>query len=169
MASARRPRARKAGRAQSRVSEESPIYGSLLYVETSVLLSAILESDAAAASALEVSGRRVTSALTFAEAHRAIVRARVTGRMDADDETLGKRQLETMARRCEIVPITEDILTRAGRPFPVEPVRTLDAIHLATLEVLRFGPHAVRVATRDARIEANALATGYRVVPRRTS
>ena len=34
--------------------------------------------------------------------------------------------LQRFARRCHIVSATEAILARAARPFPVEPVRTLD-------------------------------------------
>ena len=51
----------------------------------------------------------------------------------------------------------------AARPFPVEPVRTLDAIHLATLEVLGEVPQLVTVVTRDARMGENARAMGYGV------
>jgi hypothetical protein len=36
-----------------------------------------------------------------------------------------------------VLEITPSICVRAGEPFPVEPVRTLDAIHLAT--ALHFG------------------------------
>jgi hypothetical protein len=44
-------------------------------------------------------------------------------------------------------------------------VRTLDAIHLATLDVLNLGTDAIRVVTRDRRFAANASAMGYRVLP----
>ena len=53
------------------------------------------------------------------------------------------------------------MLLRAGRPFPIEPVRTLDAIHLATLETLGDTPQLISVITRDARVRENARALGY--------
>ena len=105
--------------------------------------------------------RRITSALTLAEATRAVLRARITGRLTRDQERAAIRALETFARRCAIISITEAVLTRAGRPFPVEPIRTLDAIHLATVELLGEAPQLVTVLTRDTRVRENAQAFGY--------
>jgi hypothetical protein len=61
------------------------------------------------------------------------------------------------------VSVTETILTRAGHPFPVEPIRTLDGIHLATVEALGDSPALVFIITRDVRIRQNATALGYPV------
>jgi hypothetical protein len=74
------------------------------------------------------------------------------------------RALQTVERRCAIVNVTDDVLMRAGRPFPIEPIRTLDAIHLATLELLGETPQLVTVITRDDRVARNARALGYAVV-----
>jgi hypothetical protein len=49
------------------------------------------------------------------------------------------------------------------RPFPVEPVRTLDAVHLATTELLGEPPALVTIVTRDARVGQNTEALGYAV------
>jgi hypothetical protein len=62
-----------------------------------------------------------------------------------------------------VVAITQDVLERVKRPFPVEPVRTLDAMHLATIEILGEPPALVTVLTRDARLRENAIALGYSV------
>ena len=56
--------------------------------------------------------------------------------------------------------------SRAGplrRPFPVEPVRTVDAIHLATAELLDEPPQLVTIVTRDDRIRSNARSLGYAI------
>lgn len=131
------------------------------YIETSALLSALLEQEPAAKRALRVAGHRVTSALTVAEAHRAIVRARVAGRLDAAQERAVLRALRTFAARCDLVTVTDDVLERVGRPFPAEPIRTLDAIHLATAELLGEPPALLTIVTRDARVRDNAVAMGY--------
>jgi hypothetical protein len=131
------------------------------YVETSALLAALLEQDAAARNALRGKRRRITSALTFAEATRALVRARVAQRLTAADERAGLRWLQTFRRRCDVVGITDAVLARAGRPFPVEPIRTLDALHLATAELLGEPPQLVTIVTRDSRVIDNARALGY--------
>jgi predicted nucleic acid-binding protein len=130
-------------------------------METSALLAALLEHDPSALKTLRARARYVTSALTLAEAGRAVVRARVAGRLSADDERAALRALRTFARRCFIVDVTADILARVARPFPVEPIRTLDALHLATAEVLDDSPQLVTIVTRDQRVRDNATALGY--------
>jgi predicted nucleic acid-binding protein len=132
-----------------------------LYIESSALLAALLERDVSARAALRAQGQRVTSALTIAEASRAIVRARLTGRLEPDEERAAIRALKTFERRCAIISVTHDVLMRAGRRFPVEPIPTLDAIHLATAELLGEAPQLVSVVTRDARVRDNAQALGY--------
>jgi uncharacterized protein len=131
------------------------------YIETSALLAALLENDDGAKEAIGAPGHRITSALTLAEANRAVIRGRAIGRLDADAERGAVRGLQAFARRCDIVAISEEVLTRAGRLFPVEPVRTLDAIHLATAELLGDPPPLVAFITRDKRVADNARALGY--------
>lgn len=60
--------------------------------------------------------------------------------------------------RVSLTELTEVALARALRPFPVI-VRTLDALHLATLEFLRQG-EAVELASYDSRMIAAATALG---------
>lgn len=134
------------------------------YIESSALVAAFLENDVRARRAIRAAGRHLTSTLTLAEAHRAVLRGRCMGRLTATDEQKAVRGLQTFARRCQLVAVTDDVLTRAARPFPVEPVRTLDAIHLATVELLGEPPQLVTVVTRDQRVAENARALGYVVV-----
>ncbi len=133
----------------------------LRYIETSALLAAILEGDAEAAASLRADGVRVTSALTFAEAHRALRRAIVSQRIDADAERQALLVLDTFRQRCDVIDVTDDILKRCGLPFPAEPVRTLDAIHLASAASLGELPQFITVVTRDERVAANAGVMGF--------
>ena len=133
------------------------------YIESSALLAALLEQDAAALQSLRSSGQHVTSALTFAEANRAVVRARIAGRLTIAEERDAIRALRTFERRCSIVTVSDAILARAGHPFPIEPIRTLDAIHLATAEILGEPPQLVTILTRDTRVRENAVALGFAV------
>jgi hypothetical protein len=66
-------------------------------------------------------------------------------------------------RRCYLVAVTDAVLVRVRRPFPVEPIRTLDALHLATMELLGEPPPLITVVTRDVRVRENAEALGYTV------
>jgi hypothetical protein len=141
-----------------------PAAPSLRYIESSALLAALLEQDSAALDALRSAGQLVTSALTFAEASRAIIRARIAGRLTPTAECAVVRALQIFERRCAVVAVTDSVLARVGRPFPVEPIRTLDAVHLATAELLGEPPQLVTLVTRDNRVRDNARALGYRVV-----
>lgn len=133
------------------------------YIESSALLAALLEHDQEALKSLRARTRRITSALTLAEAARAIVRARVSERLTQDQERGAVRGLRRFERRCYVVAITDDVLARVRRPFPVEPVRTLDAVHIATAESLGEPPQLITIVTRDNRVRDNAKALGYSV------
>ena len=138
-------------------SRDAPIR----YIETSALLAAILDHDPGAIGALRRDGHRVTSALTLAEAGRVIVRGARTGLLSPQKQRAATRALRIFERRCAVVAITSDVLARARRPFPIEPIRTLDALHLATVEQLGEPPILMTVITRDTRIERAARALGY--------
>lgn len=137
--------------------------GGIRYIESSALLAALLEHDAEALKSLRARPRPITSALTLAEAARAIVRARVGDRLTPDAERAAVGALRRFERRCYIVAVTDDVLARVRRPFPVEPVRTLDAVHIATVESLGEPPQLMSVVTRDNRVRENAKALGYSV------
>ncbi len=125
------------------------------------MLAALLEQDAPARRALRSTERCVTSLLTLAAARRALVRAVTAGRLRQAQRRDAVQALETFASKCDLVSVSEDILARAGRPFPIEPIRTLDAIHLATAELLGQAPALVTILSRDSRIRDNAKALGY--------
>ncbi|HVQ76506.1 MAG TPA: PIN domain-containing protein [Candidatus Binatia bacterium] len=58
-----------------------------------------------------------------------------------------------------IVELFPHVLARAIEPFPT-PVRTLDALHLATMDFLRGHGYPVELASYDARLLAAARALG---------
>ena len=130
-------------------------------MESSALVAALLERDTAARKPLPAGTQHVTSALTLAEAGRAIIRARATGRLTVAEEQAAVRALRTFERRCFIHDVDRAVLDRVRRPFPVEPIRTLDAVHLATAELLGEAPQVVTIVTRDVRVRDNARALGY--------
>lgn len=53
----------------------------------------------------------------------------------------------------------------ARQSFPVEPVRTLDAIHLATALEWHKRIEPVAVLSTDERVRSNARALGLQVIP----
>ena len=61
----------------------------------------------------------------------------------------------TLLDGVDLVELSPVVLTRALDPFP-RPLRTLDALHLATVEFLRASGAPVRLATYDRRMRDNA-------------
>lgn len=163
MAKHRASAGRVGRRPRSTVRTSPEVLLSTRYIESSALVAALLERDLSARASIRAQGKRVTSALTLAEAARAILRGRATGRLSEADERAATRGLQMFGRRCDLVGITDAVLARVGRPFPVEPIRTLDAVHLATAEELAEPPALVTIITRDARVRDNARALGYAV------
>ncbi len=135
-----------------------------LYVETSALVRVVLEGDDALRPLLLGEGR-YTSALTFAEATRAVLRAQREGRLDRRGVREARRRFAEFGRSCGIVPVDDVVLERAGQEFPVEPVRTLDAIHLATVLALSGAAIDLDVASCDGRVRDNAEELGFTVLP----
>jgi hypothetical protein len=67
-----------------------------------------------------------------------------------------------------VLPINSEGADRVRQPFPKEPVRTLDAIHLATALVARARVPDLEVLSLDARVRANAALLGFKVQPVQT-
>ena len=61
--------------------------------------------------------------------------------------------------RVNLIPMSEPALARALEPFPVA-VRTLDALHLATMDFIRDSGEPVRLASYDNRLITAAQALG---------
>lgn len=60
-----------------------------------------------------------------------------------------------LLQRVALLELAPTVLARALEPFPA-PVRTLDALHLASIEFLRAQRQDVALATYDARLAAVA-------------
>jgi predicted nucleic acid-binding protein len=129
----------------------------VVYGETSAVLAWLLgdETRHRVRRVIDSAERVVTSALTLTEANRGILRAANERRVSGMDASRLKELLSRTINAWELLEITPEIRIRAGEPFPVEPVRTLDAIHLAT--VLRFAQvfPDISVLSFDERILVN--------------
>ena len=81
------------------------------------------------------------------------VHARGTGPSHAADA-------RNLVDRVSLLEMTPRVLARALLPFP-QPVRTLDALHLATMDFLRGEGQTVALATYDQRLAAAAKMLGF--------
>jgi hypothetical protein len=73
------------------------------YIELSALVAALLEGDASAMASIRAPGQRVTSSITVAETSRALLRARLSERITAQQQRAALIALQRFARRCHIV------------------------------------------------------------------
>jgi hypothetical protein len=92
-----------------------------------------------------------------------VIRAAASGRITQGQAVESADELTRIESGCVVLEISDTVLARVGRRFPAEPVRTLDAIHLATAEVLDDPAEPVTVLTRDHRIRENAERMGLLV------
>jgi predicted nucleic acid-binding protein len=73
-------------------------------------------------------------------------------------------EVRVLLEAVTLVELTPLVLGRALEPFP-SPVRTLDALHLATIEFLRSQGQRVELVTYDARLVEAARALRIPVRP----
>lgn len=140
---------------------------SVLYAESSAVLAWLLGEPVqdAIVDVLAASDEVATSALTVLECARGLLRARASRRITAAEESAAGQMLDDVLESWQIVTITPQVLSIARRAFPREPVRSLDAIHLASARTLSRALGALDVLSLDARVRDNARALGMRVLP----
>jgi predicted nucleic acid-binding protein len=134
----------------------------VVYVETSALVAWLLREPTGerARAVADAAETLVTSQWTWAEVERVLVRGQSSGALREGDAQRLRGTIARQKSRWMSMALSDAVLARLGRPFPVEPLRTLDALHLATaLELARAFPD-LRVLTLDRRIAENATALG---------
>jgi predicted nucleic acid-binding protein len=114
----------------------------MIYVDTSVVLAELLAEDRTPPASLWRQPL-VSSRLLEYE-----VWTRIHARGLAGSH--GERA-SLLVGKLALVELAPTVLARALEPFPV-PVRTLDALHLASVEFLRSQRVKVRLATYDERL-----------------
>lgn len=119
-------------------------------------------------AALAEAEKVVASRLLLIEARRVVRRAEREGRITAAQNVDLLAVLARAASRWAILEITEEVARRAEEGFPSEPVRTLDAIHLASAVFLRQSFPGLVLLTADDRVHANAARLGLSTQSPRT-
>lgn len=130
----------------------------ILYLDTSAVLRAILESGITPEIERRIAEAEVliTSRLSLVEASRALVRLRVTGQCSERALADAARELDALWSRCEIWELTPAVCELAQTVVPHQPLRTLDALHLATWLLARRRLGEVSLLTADQRLQVAA-------------
>ena len=127
----------------------------MIYVDTSVILAHVLAEDQSPDDALwneTLVSSRLTHYETWTRLH--------ARRLGTSHGSLAREALGRLA----IVELSPLVLDRALDAFPV-PMRTLDALHLATLAFLVGQKQRPMLATYDARMADAAVKLGFDLHP----
>jgi predicted nucleic acid-binding protein len=130
--------------------------GRLFYLDTSVVLRALLEAgvspelDAKLGSATAL----VTSRLALVESARALLRLGRDGRVAEAALADAEREIESLWRRCEVFELSRAVCDLAARIAPRHALRALDALHAATFVLARRRLAGLELLTADERLRA---------------
>lgn len=140
---------------------------STLYADSSAVLRWLLGASDAdrIAHALAGADTVVTSELTTAEIGRTLQRLAVAGQLEASDGERAWATYTAAAGHWRLYGVTDAVLHRVRQPFPREPVRTLDAVHLATAVLYGLEVAPPVILSTDHTVRANAEAFGFAVIP----
>ncbi len=127
----------------------------MIYVDTSVVLAQLLAEDRCPQPSFWDGGPLVSSRLLEYEVWNSVNGRRLTDSHGDDARTL--------LARLGFLELVAPVLARALEPFPVR-VRTLDALHLASVEFLRGLGQPPVLATYDRRLADVAEAMGIALV-----
>lgn len=138
-----------------------------LYAESSAVLSWLLAEGAGEAVKEELDGATliVASDLTLIECDRTLLRARAAGHLSEFEAIRRRSLLEAVSAHWNLVPLGREVVERARRPFPGEPLRTLDALHIASALTARSAMPGLALLTLDQRVRGSASELGFRVLP----
>jgi len=140
-----------------------------LYAESSAVLAWLLGEPSANAvrDALRRAELVAASDLTLVECDRVLIRAVTTGEIDEAAAADRRALLNSAAGHWQLWRVSLEITERARRPFPTEPIRTLDAIHLASALAAKSVIPGVQVLSLDERIRRAAKNLGFSLQPER--
>jgi hypothetical protein len=133
------------------------------YVDASAVLR-VLFGEPGPAVALAAGDRAASSELIEVEAFRAVDRERLLGNLDDRETALKRKELTELLAKLDLAPIDRFVIDRAKSSFAVN-VRALDAIHVATAEILAAEAEGepLEFWTHDDRQTTAALSRGLTV------
>lgn len=106
-----------------------------------------------------------SSDLTLIESDRALIRARTRGLIAEAQLADLHATFSRAAGHWILFHIDPEITERARRSFPLEPIRTLDALHLATALAVRALVPGLVFLSLDRRVRQSGEALGFTILP----
>ncbi|NIP60945.1 MAG: PIN domain-containing protein [Gemmatimonadetes bacterium] len=139
----------------------------ILYAESSAVLAWLLGETRGrdVADAMASAESIVASELTLVECERVLIRAWNSGLITEGERGDQSAHLARAAGHWTRLRVDDEVVERTRRPFPVEPIRTLDALHLASALVARSAVPGVRLLSLDQRVRENGERLGFDLLP----
>lgn len=133
------------------------------YVDASAVLR-VLFAEPGPRVPLAPDDRVVSSRLVEVEAFRAVDRERLLGNLDDAQTATKRKELADLLAMLDLAPVDGAVIDRAKSSFAVN-VRALDAIHVATAEILTAEAEGepLEFWTHDDRQATAALSRGLTV------
>jgi hypothetical protein len=128
----------------------------VIYVDSSVILAQLLAEDRFPEASFWNRGPLVSSRLIECEVWNRIHSRGLAG-SHGDD-------VRSLLGRLALLELAPPVLARALEPFPT-PIRTLDSLHLASIEFLRAVGQRPGLATYDRRLGDAAIALEIPLTP----
>lgn len=137
------------------------------YAESSAILAWLLDEEASASvrQVLSAADAVVASDLTLIECDRVLHRATALGELTEAEAADRRAHLTNAASRWHVMRIGPEVVARSRQAFPGDPVRTLDAIHLASMLVARSAVAGLELLSLDQRVRVAATRLGVHAVP----
>lgn len=138
-----------------------------VYAETSAVLAWLWGEPQGAAVRKLLAGAThvVTSELTLVECDRVMVRGWALAGLESGAAEQRARTLAKAASRWVLLQVDAEVLARARQPFPVEPLRTLDALQLASALLAARAVPELAFLSLDEQLRGCAAALGLHVEP----
>jgi len=133
------------------------------YVDASAVLR-ILFAEAGPTVPLGDHDRVVSSQLVEVETFKAVDRERLIGGLDDVQAATKRKELAALLAMLDLMAVDAGVIVRAKSPFAIN-VRALDAIHVATAEVLaaETNDESLEFWTHDDRQASAAVSRGLAV------
>ena len=138
-----------------------------LYAESSAVIAWLFgeATGGQIRTELEDADLLISSDLTLIEIDRAIHRALALKALSEADATGLRGRLAEAARHWVMLRLTPAVVERARQPFPDEPIRTLDALHVGSALEARLAVPDLAILSLDARLRKVATGLGFAVRP----
>lgn len=138
-----------------------------LYAESSAVLAWLLDEETAPTVRQLLTDAEivVASDLTLIECDRVLIRAINLGELTEADAADRRAHLSAAASHWHVLRIAGEVVDRARQPFPGEPIRTLDAIHVASTLIARSAIAGLILLSLDERVRNVAGKLGIEVLP----